>query len=59
MLREMNEKRARFVCSVSYPPKVSVSALVKSLKEATSRRESNVFSEINASFFKRRLWTSP
>ena len=56
-LEEMNGERNHVHLLVSYPPKVSVSALINSLKGVSSRRLRTRFPEIEQSYYKGQLWS--
>lgn len=49
-LREFNGERNHVLLLVSYPPKVSISSLVNSLKGVTSRILRNKFPELETSY---------
>ncbi|WP_418859646.1 IS200/IS605 family transposase, partial [Sutterella wadsworthensis] len=55
-LREFNGERNHVHLLVSYPPKVSISSLVNSLKGVTSRILRNRFPELETSNCKGKLW---
>ena len=56
-LREFNGERNHVFLLVSYPPKVSISSLVNSLKGVTSRILRNRFPELGTSCCKGKLWS--
>ena len=56
-LREFNGERNHVHLLVSYPPKVSISSLVNSLKGVTSRILRNRFPELETSYCKGKLWS--
>ena len=56
-LKELNGERDHIHLLVSYPPKVSVSALVNSLKGVSSRLLRKQFPELESSYYKGQLWS--
>lgn len=56
-LRELDGEKDHIHLLVSYPPKVSVSSLVNSLKGVTSRLLRKQFPELEASCFNGQLWS--
>ena len=56
-LREFNGERNHVHLLVSYPPKVSISSLVNSLKGVTSRILRTRFPELETSYCKGKLWS--
>lgn len=55
--REFNGERNHVHLLVSYPPKVSISSLVNSLKGVTSRILRNRFPELETSYCMGKLWS--
>ncbi len=56
-LVEFNGETNHVHLLVNYPPKVSLSSLVNSLKGVTSRRLRSTFPEVEASYHKGQLWS--
>ena len=56
-LRELDGERDHVHLLVSYPPKVSVSSLVNSLKGVTSRMLRKRFPELENACYKGQLWS--
>ena len=56
-LRELDGERDHVHLLVSYPPKVSVSSLVNSLKGVTSRMLRKRFPELEKAYHKGQLWS--
>ena len=56
-LREMNGEQNHVHLLVNYPPKISVSALVNSLKGVTSRKLRVRFPELESAYHQRQLWS--